>query len=471
MLLLYHFLLHFLELDHSHSYVSSYTAPTCTADGARTYTCACGDVITQTFKATGHDYSSEVTQEATCTAAGVRTYTCSNCGNSYTESIPALGHDFDTVVTKEATCTEKGSCIKTCKRCRYSCTEDVPMIKHVDADNDGLCDVCGSDDVDYSDIQVGETKIVTVVSGEITKLCFVPKVTGTYTLASGANDDTYCHLYDADMNQIAYNDDYGSQIGVDFALTYSLTKGQTYYFGCRYFYSSQSGSYPVTLTLDSVLETLDAAAGTSTVIDTMNGVIYGLDPQVTDPSDYFVTKSGYTSTITPSGQNGETDIYSTGSLVKVYSGSTMVASYSLVLFGDINGDGWYDGVDAYFVSLVANGLLPQTALTRAQRKAADANHDGAIDAFDAALLEQAGLLLSEVDQTAAPEALQTNSVYTEYCFLIDQTVELVEPEQPAESADATAEPLPAAQNLWAWFRNLFKVVLTWIYRVFNLQTA
>ena len=496
--------IHFLDVDHSHSYVSSYTAPTCTEDGVRTYTCGCGDVITQTLKALGHDYTSEVTQEATCSAAGVRTYTCSRCGYSYTESIsqlahtyesvvtkeptctetgvrtktcsvchtvtteaiPALGHDFETVVTKEATCTEKGSCTNTCKRCQYSYTDVLPLTNHMDADGDGLCDVCGTEDVDASDIHVGETKTVEIVAGSTTLLCFVPKVSGTYSLTANSGSDTYGYLYDAHKNQLTYNDDQTTPSwDSDFKVTYALTKGQTYYFGCRYYSWSKSGSFPVTLTLDEALETLNVIPDTDTVIDTVSGVIYGLDPQVTDPSDYFVTKSDYTSTITPSGQNGETDIYSTGSLVKVYSGSTMVASYSLVLFGDINGDGWYDGTDAYFVSLLANGTLPQTALNAAQRKACDANHDGAIDAADVAILEQAGLLLNAVDQTLPQDELETNSVYLEYCGLIDQTIEMIEPD---EAQPIVIERLqPEAQSLWSRITALLSVVLNWLLGIFK----
>ena len=493
--------IHFLELDHSHFYTSSVTSEqTCTTDGVITYTCTCGETKTMTKPALGHDYVSEVTKEATCSETGVRTYTCTRCGHSYTEDIPTvphnyesvvtkeptctepglltktctechtvtteiineLGHSFEITVTKEPTCSEEGSCIKTCTRCQFSCTEALPTIDHTDEDDDGVCDVCGSEDLIKSDISVGETKTVEITSNQVTTLRFVPKVTGTYTLASGANDDTYCYLYDADMNQITYNDDYGTQIGTDFALTYDLIKGQTYYFGCRYYSRYKSGSYPVTLTLDSVLETLDAAADSDTVIDTMNGVIYGLAPQVTDPSDYFVTKSNYTSTISSSGKNGVTDIYSTGSTVQVYSDGILVASYKLVLFGDVNGDGWYDGTDAYLVSLIANGMIRSGALTAAQRKACDANHDGAITAADVTLLEQAGLLLSEVDQNGRQEELQTNSLYLDYCGLIDQTIELVEPEQPAA---ANSQP---ALN---WFRALLDLILTRLIMVLRIPLA
>ena len=40
-----------------------------------------------------HDYTSVVTTAPTCTDEGMRTFTCF-CGDSYTERIPALGHDY-----------------------------------------------------------------------------------------------------------------------------------------------------------------------------------------------------------------------------------------------------------------------------------------------------------------------------------------------------------------------------------------
>ena len=77
---------------HAHSYEEVVTAPTCTAAGYTTYTCACGDTYTEAgAAATGHDYIEDVLNP-TCTAAGTRTFECSVCFDSYDETIPALGH-------------------------------------------------------------------------------------------------------------------------------------------------------------------------------------------------------------------------------------------------------------------------------------------------------------------------------------------------------------------------------------------
>ena len=68
---------------HEHSYDKVVTAPTCTAAGYTTYTCACGDTYTGDEKAAlGHTWT-----DATCTAPK----TCSVCSATEGE---ALGHTF-----------------------------------------------------------------------------------------------------------------------------------------------------------------------------------------------------------------------------------------------------------------------------------------------------------------------------------------------------------------------------------------
>ncbi len=200
---------------------------------------------------------------------------------------------------------------------------------------------------------------------------------------------------------------------------------------------------------------LTPAPGSAASVDETNGFVYGVLPGMADVLPLFTATEGGSLTFTPTANGG-----GTGSTITMTDQYGDVAdTFTLIVFGDINGDGWYDGTDAYFVSLVANGLISPTALTEAQLLAADANHDDAIDAADAALLEQAGLLLSQVDQNMPPEELELNSIYLEYCSLIDQSVTITEPDQPATEQ-------PVVQNILAWFRTIFTVVLNWLLRVF-----
>ena len=71
---------------HTHSYTGKVTKEaTCTASGTKTFTCSCGDVYTETIKATGHNYTTKVV-EPTTSAQGYTLYTCSVCGESYKDN-------------------------------------------------------------------------------------------------------------------------------------------------------------------------------------------------------------------------------------------------------------------------------------------------------------------------------------------------------------------------------------------------
>lgn len=66
---------------HAHSYKETVTAATCTKDGKKTFACDCGDVYTETIKATGHKYGAyKYNNDATTSKDGTKTATCSNCG-------------------------------------------------------------------------------------------------------------------------------------------------------------------------------------------------------------------------------------------------------------------------------------------------------------------------------------------------------------------------------------------------------
>ncbi|MBQ7874505.1 MAG: leucine-rich repeat protein [Oscillospiraceae bacterium] len=93
---------------HTHSYSEEITEKeaTCVEEGIVSSTCTeCGEKVTKTIPALGHDYSEEVTLKATCTDGGVITYTCTRCDDSYTETTTPTGHSW-----KEADCVSPRSC-------------------------------------------------------------------------------------------------------------------------------------------------------------------------------------------------------------------------------------------------------------------------------------------------------------------------------------------------------------------------
>ncbi len=139
---------------------------------------------------------------------------------------------------------------------------------------------------------------------------------------------------------------------------------------------------------------LAARTGSTTVVNYTEGYVYGLEKELTlakFASDYAQVIG--TGTI----ECDDVDLR-TGSVIKVMCEGVCRAQYTVVIFGDVDSNGTVDGTDAYFVSLVASGMIPADMFTEAQKLAADANHDGVIDASDSALLADAGLLEATVSQ-------------------------------------------------------------------------
>ena len=118
---------------HSHEWVKSETtlAATCTTDGEKTQTCACGERAIQIISAPGHNYVITVT-DPTCTEKGYTTYKCSACEDSYVDNyIDATGHDLDDWTTLvPATCTKDGEERRDCKSCEHYETQTIKAIGH-----------------------------------------------------------------------------------------------------------------------------------------------------------------------------------------------------------------------------------------------------------------------------------------------------------------------------------------------------
>ncbi|MBO4262843.1 MAG: InlB B-repeat-containing protein, partial [Clostridia bacterium] len=75
-----------------------------------------------------HDYSARITKLPTCTEEGEKTFTCA-CGDSYIESVPVAEHSFNDVVTAP-TCTERGYTTRTCSVCGFEKITDYTAPAH-----------------------------------------------------------------------------------------------------------------------------------------------------------------------------------------------------------------------------------------------------------------------------------------------------------------------------------------------------
>lgn len=112
--------------NHTHSYVDTVTAPTCTANGYTVHKCSCGDTKTDSYtKLLGHSYQGgicvrcgvledhkhdfkQTVTAPTCISEGFTTYTCA-CGESYKKNyVSALEHKPELKNEKKAGCLKVG---------------------------------------------------------------------------------------------------------------------------------------------------------------------------------------------------------------------------------------------------------------------------------------------------------------------------------------------------------------------------
>lgn len=183
--------------------------------------------------------------------------------------------------------------------------------------------------------------------------------------------------------------------------------------------------------------------------------VYGFTDTSKPLSDYVFTLEGFELSYDTSMRIG------TNLCIDVRKSGKTLAKYYVIVFGDVNGDGYYDGQDALIVNCIANGMLDREQVGEAKWMAADCNHDGEINATDVAILEQAGLLFVNVDQTMSQDELMQSDSYIEYLNLIDQNPAGEEP-----NAEEPTDPDPTPQTFLVKLIEILQKVITFIRSLF-----
>lgn len=383
-----------------------------------------------------HEYISEVTQQPTCTEKGIKAFTCSLCNDVYYEDVDELGHDYIGSVT-DPTCTAQGFTTYKCSRCDDTYIEDyTDPLNHSSsswhtainptATSEGLaekrCDYCG------------------IVLDQFTIPCLAPDyVTGitlsseketvetgdTFTLSATVIPDT------AKNKNVIWSSRNPEIVSVNNGKVTAIKPGTTAIVA-----ETEDGGY-----IDFCLvRVISLVAFNGAVIDNDRNIIYGLSSNLESVDDYLITADDSMTV------NLSTSTVGTGTFINVMDNGEVVDLYEAVIFGDVNGDSWYDGQDAVLVSCLANGMLTKEDVGEAVYTAADCNHDGIIDQLDVDLLNYAGALLANVDQSKPTEVLlETSSEYVEYLDLIDQSFE-IEDEDETDIHEADAEKVPEADT-------------------------
>ena len=362
-------------------------------------------------------------KDSTCNEHGYDKSICDICGATVSTTELPYKHDYVATVT-DPTCTEQGYTTYTCSLCGDSCTADYTeplnhphktwcVTKNPTATSTGLmtenCDLCGA--------KTGEMEIPMLIPDFVTGITVSPNrlalnvgetanLTAIITPDTAENKNVIWSSSDTDIATVADGVVTAKTPGVAMIIV-----------------QSEDGGYKDFC----VVRVASLTPANGAVVDNENGLIYGIASNSADINSYVNTVDD-TMTV-----ECDSALLGTGSVVNIVKDDVIVDSYKIVLFGDVNGDGWYDGMDAVTVSCIANGMLTKDQIGDAAYMAADCNHDGVVDEFDVALLNQAGVLLANVDQTKTQEELAADSDYAEYLNLIDQnpTVE-EEPKKPEQ---------------------------------------
>ncbi len=382
-----------------------------------------------------HKYEVQTVTEMTCLTDGMVKYTCSICGDSYNETVPCYGEHSWKVVASVAG-DETGYETLECENCGIS---EERKLEYTYVDE-------GENERGYKEFV---THSFNLVDEEGNK--YQPD--GIIDISMPV-DEHYGELHDMEVyrvdengNRIECNSEYDNGI-----ITFEADHFSTYIFVPVHTCSVYNNHADVDG--DGYCDRCD-----NVLRDFIDFVIKeGIDAQIDSENNLLLGNDILTfSTESISGlfefgnifvEEKETGKIGTGDVICLTNDSGEVCNkLTAVIFGDVNGDGWYDGQDAIIVDCLANGMLTKDDVSEAVYMAADCNHDGVIDQLDVDLLNEAGTLLANVDQSKPAEVLlETSSEYVEYLSLIDQSFEIETEEETEDIPEADAEETPETDN-------------------------
>ncbi|MBQ7596411.1 MAG: leucine-rich repeat protein, partial [Clostridia bacterium] len=373
------------------------------------------------------------TLEATCDTPGYNEYYCTICGSTIRETLGAHHTYGEYTVIRKPTCVEPGEKVRYCTRCGNA---DYAMIAELDPDHishvPGPYQViknptvyspgaeaiyCTRCETYYNQRAIPKLNPDLVISISLSSSKEVLLAGETSTISATVMPEN------TENKNVIWSSSDTSVAEVDNGIITAIAPGAAVIIA-----ETEDGGFKDFC----LVQVFSVNAQNGAQIDSDGGFIYGLAPKLDSVADYLGLDDE-TVSITYS-----TDVIGTGTNVYLKQGSTLISEYQVVIFGDVNGDGIYDAQDATVVNCIANGLLTREQVGEAAYTAADCNHDGSVDSSDVLILQKAGLLLSQVDQSK--DDYMESDAYAEYLDLIDQT-------PPAEETPETPdEPIVPAQN-------------------------
>ncbi len=136
---------------------------------------------------------------------------------------------------------------------------------------------------------------------------------------------------------------------------------------------------------------LVAVKDSTTVIDDTNKLIYGLDERLTSLDAYVTATQDGTFRVT---KKTGTKI-GTGSTVELLDGDNVIDTYTIIIYGDVNGDGAFTDADIFLIDCYYNYIED---LDSFQKRAADVDNSGSADPGDIILFDLVYNFKGELNQ-------------------------------------------------------------------------
>lgn len=144
--------------------------------------------------------------------------------------------------------------------------------------------------------------------------------------------------------------------------------------------SGETRTYTLTVTTDGGVVRPDAPVITGKVY-TVDSTVTKVEPDttVTDFIKNLAVTNGTASVYTADGQAKTAGIIGTGDILRLYSGSTLCASYPVLIYGDVNGDGKVSSLD---LRIAQKHILKIDEIDGYYLTAADSSKDGSLTSLD-----------------------------------------------------------------------------------------
>ena len=361
---------------HEHQYTPTVTPPTCTTDGYTTHRCsACGDTFTDSIvPATGHSMGEwEQTKAPGCEDPGEETRSCGVCGEKETKALDAVGHKYTDTVAPP-TCTEDGFTTHTCSVCGHSYKDTVvPAHGHtmgdwqqtkapaceVPGEETSSCSVCGF--ADHRSVDALQHGFTAYVSG------------GNATCTADGTKTATC---DRGCGKTHTVTDEGSRKPHEMGQWQTVTEATEKQEGlkrrkCLHCDHQEEETIPVLPAIRDITSDVYVVSG-----ETIGNIAAG-----TKLSQFLegLKEKDYVQVLQDGNPVDPERVVATGMEVRLVVNGQTVKTLTIVVTGDINGDGTITLSD---MLMIKSHILGKTTLSGAAALAADTNDDKALSITD-----------------------------------------------------------------------------------------